>query len=135
MVATRRLILEGLYLGSELLRLLGQRRRPEAQVDNLLRPGGTFLCTDIAASSNLEENMEHPLAPTFYGISTMHCMTVSLALGGEGLGNMWGTQKTLEYFKNAGFSDVRAGAAANTLKLTGTSTAAPLCGARRTVPV
>jgi ubiquinone/menaquinone biosynthesis C-methylase UbiE len=73
---------------------------------NLLRPGGTFLCTDIASSSNLEENMEHPLAPAFFSISTMHCMTVSLALGGEGLGNMWGTQKTLELFGEAGFKDV-----------------------------
>lgn len=72
----------------------------------LLRPGGTFLCTDIAASSNLHENLEHPLAPAFYTISTMHCMTVSLALGGEGLGNMWGTQKALELFGEAGFKDV-----------------------------
>jgi ubiquinone/menaquinone biosynthesis C-methylase UbiE len=75
-------------------------------IHNLLRPGGTFLCTDIAASSNLHENMDHPLAPMFYSISTMHCMTVSLALGGEGLGNMWGTQKTLELFGEAGFKDV-----------------------------
>jgi ubiquinone/menaquinone biosynthesis C-methylase UbiE len=73
---------------------------------NLLRPNGTFLCTDIAASSNLEENLEHPLAPAFYSISTMHCMTVSLALGGEGLGNMWGTQKALELFGEAGFREV-----------------------------
>jgi 2-polyprenyl-3-methyl-5-hydroxy-6-metoxy-1,4-benzoquinol methylase len=73
---------------------------------NLLRPGGTFLCTDIAASSNVEENIEHPLAPAFYSISTMHCMTVSLALGGEGLGNMWGTQKALELFGEAGFNKV-----------------------------
>jgi 2-polyprenyl-3-methyl-5-hydroxy-6-metoxy-1,4-benzoquinol methylase len=72
----------------------------------LLRPGGTFLCTDIAASSELHENMEHPLAPAFYSISTMHCMTVSLALNGEGLGNMWGTQKALELFGEAGFGQV-----------------------------
>jgi ubiquinone/menaquinone biosynthesis C-methylase UbiE len=73
---------------------------------NLLRPGGVFLCTDIAASSNLHENMAHPMAPALYSISTMHCMTVSLALKGEGLGNMWGEQKTLELFGEAGFKDV-----------------------------
>jgi ubiquinone/menaquinone biosynthesis C-methylase UbiE len=73
---------------------------------NLLRPGGVFLCTDIAASSHLHENMEHPLAPVFYSVSTMHCMTVSLALNGEGLGNMWGHQKALELFAEAGFKSV-----------------------------
>ncbi|MEX2159501.1 MAG: class I SAM-dependent methyltransferase [Dehalococcoidia bacterium] len=73
---------------------------------NLLRPGGTFLCVDIAASSNLHENMEHPLAPAMYGISTFHCMTVSLALGGEGLGTMWGEQKAHELMGEAGFKDI-----------------------------
>jgi len=71
-----------------------------------LRPGGTYLCVDIAASSKLHENMEHPLAPGMYSISTFHCMTVSLALGGEGLGNMWGEQKAVEMLGEAGFRDV-----------------------------
>ncbi len=75
-------------------------------IHNLLRPGGVFLCTDVAGSSELHENMEHPLAPAFYSISTMHCMTVSLALNGEGLGNMWGQQKALELFGEAGFRPV-----------------------------
>ena len=70
------------------------------------RPGGTLLAVDIAASSNLEENLEHPLAPTMYTISTAHCMTVSLAYGGEGLGAMWGEEKTREYLTRAGFSSV-----------------------------
>jgi len=47
---------------------------------------------DIAASSYLEKNMEHPLGPFFYTISTMHCMTVSLAQGGDGLGTVWGQE-------------------------------------------
>ena len=61
---------------------------------------------DVAASSNVEENIEHPLGPLFYSISVAHCMTVSLAQGGEGLGNMWGEQKTLAYLEEAGFHDV-----------------------------
>ena len=28
----------------------------------------------------------HPLAPLLFTVSTMHCTTVSLAAGGEGLG-------------------------------------------------
>jgi ubiquinone/menaquinone biosynthesis C-methylase UbiE len=73
---------------------------------NLLRPGGTFLCVDIAASSNLHENMDHPMAPMLYAVSTMHCMTVSLALDGEGLGTMWGEQKARELMQEAGFKDM-----------------------------
>jgi 2-polyprenyl-3-methyl-5-hydroxy-6-metoxy-1,4-benzoquinol methylase len=58
-----------------------------------LRPGGMFLMVDFAASSHLEENLDHPLAPFLYTISCNHCMTVSLAANGEGLGTMWGEQK------------------------------------------
>jgi ubiquinone/menaquinone biosynthesis C-methylase UbiE len=68
-----------------------------------LKEGGTYLMVDIEASSNLEENMEHPLAPALYSMSTAHCMTVSLAQGGQGLGTMWGRQKAMEMLKEAGF--------------------------------
>lgn len=72
-----------------------------------LKPGGWFLCVDIAASSHLHENMDHPLAPAMYGVSTFHCMTVSLALGGDGLGTMWGEQLASQMIQDAGFSDIR----------------------------
>ncbi|MBA2626249.1 MAG: class I SAM-dependent methyltransferase [Acidimicrobiia bacterium] len=71
-----------------------------------LEPGGTFLCVDIAGSSNVEENFEHPLAPLLYSVSTFHCMTVSLALDGEGLGTMWGEQKANQMLREAGFTKV-----------------------------
>ena len=67
--------------------------------------GGIFLMQDIAASSKLEENIKNPLGPTLYSISTMHCMTVSLAYNGEGLGTVWGRQKAEEMLKEAGFSE------------------------------
>jgi SAM-dependent methyltransferase len=67
--------------------------------------GGIFLMQDIAASSKLEENIENSLGPTLYSISTMHCMTVSLAYNGEGLGMVWGRQKAEEMLKEAGFSE------------------------------
>lgn len=66
---------------------------------------GIFLMQDMAASSKLEGNIENPLGPTLYGISTMHCMTVSLAYNGEGLGTVWGRQKAEEMLKEAGFSE------------------------------
>lgn len=75
-------------------------------ISRALRKNGVFLMADIAASSNLHENMENPLAPTLYTISTMHCMTVSLAYGGDGLGTVWGRQKAVEMLGQAGFGNV-----------------------------
>lgn len=74
---------------------------------NALRPGGTYLCAEPNASSNLQENLDHPMAATMYSISTMHCMTVSLAYGGEGLGTAWGEQLLRERLTQVGFSDIR----------------------------
>jgi ubiquinone/menaquinone biosynthesis C-methylase UbiE len=71
-----------------------------------LKPEGVFLCADIAADSSHAGNMDHPLGAAMYAISTFHCMTVSLALDGEGLGTMWGKQKAHELFREAGFSSV-----------------------------
>ena len=71
-----------------------------------LKPGGTFLMLDIRASSILENNLEHPIAPFLYTISTMHCMTVSLAQGGAGLGTMWGEELAVDMLGKAGFSEV-----------------------------
>jgi SAM-dependent methyltransferase len=71
-----------------------------------IRPGGAFLCVDIAASSNLGDNVDHPLGPMLYTFSTMHCMTVSLALDGAGLGAMWGEERACEMLAEAGFAEV-----------------------------
>jgi 2-polyprenyl-3-methyl-5-hydroxy-6-metoxy-1,4-benzoquinol methylase len=71
-----------------------------------LKPGGVFLCVDIAGSSNVEDNLEHPMAAMLYSVSTFHCMTVSLALDGAGLGTMWGEQKANEMFREAGFTSI-----------------------------
>jgi SAM-dependent methyltransferase len=83
--------------------------RPDAvllSVARALRPGGTFLMVDVRASSELQDNVTHPFGPFLYGMSTMHCMTVSLALGGAGLGTAWGEQKALAMLGEAGFSRV-----------------------------
>ncbi len=61
---------------------------------------------DIAASSHLHENVEHPLGPFLYAVSTMHCMTVSLEQGGVGLGTVWGEQKARQMLADAGFGEV-----------------------------
>lgn len=71
-----------------------------------LRQDGFFLMQDIAASSRLEENIEHPLGTTLFTFSLMHCMTVSLASGGAGLGTVWGQQRALHMLTEAGFGAV-----------------------------
>jgi ubiquinone/menaquinone biosynthesis C-methylase UbiE len=81
--------------------------RPRVVLKNMysaMRSGGTLLAVDIAASSKVEENLDHPLAVVMYTISTWHCMTVSLAYGGEGLGAMWGEQQARELLAEAGFT-------------------------------
>jgi hypothetical protein len=49
-----------------------------------------FLMLDVCGSSNLEDNVDAPMSAFVYTISTLHCMTVSLAHGGTGLGTAWG---------------------------------------------
>jgi ubiquinone/menaquinone biosynthesis C-methylase UbiE len=82
---------------------------PAEVVNNIYRalePGGTFLMVEPAASSHLDENLEHAMGPFLYTVSTMHCMTVSLEQGGVGLGTAWGEQAARQMLSEAGFSDV-----------------------------
>jgi 2-polyprenyl-3-methyl-5-hydroxy-6-metoxy-1,4-benzoquinol methylase len=71
-----------------------------------LRDDGVYLMQDIAGSSHHHKNMDHPIGPFLYAISTTHCTTVSLAQGGEGLGTMWGEERAKEMLKEAGFEEV-----------------------------
>lgn len=75
-------------------------------IHRALKPDGVYLMQDIKGSSHIHKNIDNPLGTLLYTVSCMHCMTVSLAQGGEGLGAMWGEEKTREYLKNAGFSSV-----------------------------
>jgi SAM-dependent methyltransferase len=72
-----------------------------------LRPDGLFLMQDIAAASCLHDNLDHPVGTFIYTISCMHCMSVSLAGGGPGLGAAWGRELALAMLAEAGFGPVR----------------------------
>ncbi len=85
----------------------------QARPDNLLKgilktlkDNGTYLMQDISASAEHHKNIEHPVGPLLYTVSTMHCMTVSLAQGGMGLGTMWGREKALEMLDETGFKNI-----------------------------
>jgi 2-polyprenyl-3-methyl-5-hydroxy-6-metoxy-1,4-benzoquinol methylase len=87
--------------------IVHDQRDPATVLDNIrsvLKTGGTFLMQDIAGSSYLEKNLDHPIGPFGYTISTMHCMTVSLAQGGAGLGTMWGEELAEQMLADAGFT-------------------------------
>ncbi len=75
-----------------------------SNIHSVLKAGGTFLMQDIAGSSYLEKNLDHPIGPFGYTISTMHCMTVSLAQGGAGLGTMWGEELAEKMLADADFT-------------------------------
>ncbi len=77
-----------------------------AGIHRALKPDGVYLMQDISGTSHVHEDVQHPIGTFLYTISCMHCMTVSLAQGGEGLGAMWGEEKTRAYLRDAGFSSV-----------------------------
>jgi SAM-dependent methyltransferase len=83
--------------------------RPDLVLANIrraLRPGGAYLMQDIRASSDVAEDCANPLAPFTYTISCMHCMSVSLASGGMGLGAAWGRRVAQRMLGEAGFTSV-----------------------------
>jgi ubiquinone/menaquinone biosynthesis C-methylase UbiE len=71
-----------------------------------LTPEGVYLMQDVNGTSHVHKDIDHPFGTFIYAISCMHCMTVSLAQGGEGLGAMWGEEKTREYLTRAGFRSI-----------------------------
>ena len=84
--------------------------RPDLVLANIaraLRPDGVYLMQDIHASSSHHGDRDHPVGPLLYTISTMHCMTVSLASGGMGLGTMWGRETARRMLLAAGFRTMR----------------------------
>jgi 2-polyprenyl-3-methyl-5-hydroxy-6-metoxy-1,4-benzoquinol methylase len=75
-------------------------------IHNILTPGGIFSMVDIAARTDLADNMAHPMGPFLYTVSLMHCMPVGLVDGGPGLGMMWGRERAVEMLNEAGFQHV-----------------------------
>jgi len=75
-------------------------------VRSAIAEDGVFLMVDIKASTGVAANLTHPMGPWLYGISTLHCLQVSLAGGGPGLGTCWGRERATAMLADAGFSRV-----------------------------
>ena len=83
--------------------------QPDAVLSNIhrsLKPGGRYLCVEPTAHSALSDNMTEPVAAYQYTMSTMHCMAVSIAGGGEGLGTAWGADRIHAALDRAGFENL-----------------------------
>jgi 2-polyprenyl-3-methyl-5-hydroxy-6-metoxy-1,4-benzoquinol methylase len=75
-------------------------------IHRTLKSDGVYLMQDISGTSHVDKDIEHPIGTFLYTVSCMHCMTVSLAQGGEGLGAMWGEERTRDYLRKAGFRSI-----------------------------
>jgi len=90
--------------------VIHDQAKPAAVLNNIasaVKPDGLFLMQDISGSGHVHEDLQHPMGTLLYTVSCMHCMSVSLAHGGPGLGAMWGRQKALEMLAEAGFGPVQ----------------------------
>lgn len=73
------------------------------RIREALGEDGRFMMMEPNASSHLENNLD-PHGALVYGVSALHCMTQSLAIGGAGVGAAWGRETAEHYAKRAGFS-------------------------------
>jgi 2-polyprenyl-3-methyl-5-hydroxy-6-metoxy-1,4-benzoquinol methylase len=71
-----------------------------------LKDDGVYLMQDISGSAHVHNNIDHPVGTFLYTVSTMHCMTVSLAQGGMGLGTFWGRETANKMLREAGFRNI-----------------------------
>jgi SAM-dependent methyltransferase len=77
-----------------------------ARIHDALVPGGIFVMDEPRVSSHLEDNIGNPMASFVYAVSTLHCLTVSLAVDGAGLGTAWGEHVALQMLRDARFGPV-----------------------------
>ena len=77
------------------------------RIHTALTDGGCFVMKEPHAADNLEDNIGNPMAPFLYAVSTLHCMTVSLAHGGAGIGTAFGEQLACRMLTDAGFVDIQ----------------------------
>jgi 2-polyprenyl-3-methyl-5-hydroxy-6-metoxy-1,4-benzoquinol methylase len=92
----------GLVTSFDVIHDLGNPREGLARIRESLDEDGQYLMMEPNASSDLEGNLNDRGA-LLYGISTLHCMTQSLAGGGAGLGAAWGREMAEDYAREAGF--------------------------------
>jgi SAM-dependent methyltransferase len=74
-----------------------------AGIRRSLKDDGTYLVQEVNVSDKVGENLR-PMGKMIYSVSTLYCMTTSLAHGGAGIGTAMGEGKARELAAGAGFS-------------------------------
>ena len=77
-----------------------------AEARRCIADDGVLVMIEPRASSKLEENIGQPMSTAAYAMSLFHCMQVSLAGGGEGLGTAWGRERAVALLADSGFRTV-----------------------------
>lgn len=75
------------------------------QIRAALADDGVLLMMEPNVSADLEDDVGRDQAALVYGISTMFCLTQSLAQGGAGLGAAWGPRRAEQLCREAGFTE------------------------------
>ena len=80
-----------------------------AAIRAAIKPDGVWLIADINSAPTFEENLPNPLAPMFYALSVLSCMSSGLSEpGGAGLGTVGLPEpKMRELVQGAGFTQFR----------------------------
>ncbi|HKV54764.1 MAG TPA: class I SAM-dependent methyltransferase [Candidatus Binataceae bacterium] len=68
-----------------------------------LKDNGTYLVQEVNVSDRVADNLR-PMGKMIYSVSTLYCMTTSLAHGGAGIGTAMGENKAREMASEAGFT-------------------------------
>jgi len=76
-----------------------------ARIYEALAPGGLLFMREPHAADTLAGNLASPMAPIQYSVSTLHCLTISLAHGGTGIGTVFGEQLARRMLADAGFGE------------------------------
>ncbi|MGI9310660.1 MAG: aminotransferase class I/II-fold pyridoxal phosphate-dependent enzyme [bacterium] len=85
---------------------LGDPKSVLRKISHSLPRDGVFLMLEFNMSSHLENNINNPFSVIYYAFSLMHCIPVSFANGGVGLGATWGREETERMLFDVGFSTV-----------------------------
>ena len=96
-----------LVLALESIHEMGFPRIALRRIVAALKRDGVFVMQEIAASSHVSHNTEHPFASMLYALSTMHSLPIALGQDGEALGRMWGRERASQFLAEAGFRSLR----------------------------
>lgn len=76
-----------------------------ARIAEALAPGGLLFMREPHGADTLAGNLANPMASVVYSASTLHCLTVSLAHGGAGIGTAFSEQQARQMLGDAGFGE------------------------------